>query len=81
MKNFFISVVLLSSILLTGFNKISASTGPVDLSQEVSPSVTNKETQAYQSEGNQNDKEEKAQINMDDLFGSEQVFPFEPGFS
>ena len=80
MKNFLIGVTLAFLIFFQGHESIQASSDPITFAdQELSEIIINDESDATKESNQENDLQKE--LNMDDIFGSEQVFPFEPGFS
>ena len=83
MKNLFLSLVLITSIFFSGVIKTDSAipgwTPPEDYrrddSQEKVSEPSVETTQMEPDEMNQ----AKDEMSMKDIFGSEQVFPFEPG--
>ena len=79
MKRLLISLLLFSSILLGGWSKIEALTQgwapPEDYRSEESLEIV---LEPLEEEDTVID-ESKEEMSMEDIFGSEQVFPFPPG--
>ena len=89
MRNLLLALCLITSILLTGWSSISANSDQLEsLIQEPTLSSEEEESTLEMMVGpTQADKPieklfgEQKEMSMEEIFGSEQVFPFEPGFS
>ncbi len=65
---------------LTSANALTAGWAPPENYREDNNSSLEK---VFEESGDQEDMDmtSEGRVNLDDIFGSEQVFPFEPGFS
>ena len=78
MKHFFLTLVLISSILFSGLNRIEAAV------QGWTPPENYRDEDAFEKLVEETQEQEeietaKDEMNMNDIFGDEQVFPFPPG--
>tara|TARA_Y100001968_G_C19428144_1_gene755525 strand:+ start:658 stop:900 length:243 start_codon:yes stop_codon:yes gene_type:complete len=80
MKRLLLSLFLISSFLFSGISKVDSLTPgwtpPDDYREDDSLEIVMDDTEEIIEEPAMKDE-----ISIDDLLGSEQVFPFEPGFS
>tara|TARA_B100001250_G_scaffold189796_1_gene163011 strand:+ start:188 stop:433 length:246 start_codon:yes stop_codon:yes gene_type:complete len=78
MKDLLISLVLICSIIFSGWNKIEAAiqgwVPPDDYGKGDSMEIL-----INPSEDNEDTELQTNEMSMEDIFGSEQVFPFPPG--
>ena len=81
MKVLSIFFLLLSLLMFTSTSSINALMGEESPSEEIRQENSN-ELQLTNSENQNNEtKSLKNETDLESIFGSEQVFPFEPGFS
>tara|TARA_Y100001968_G_C19308394_1_gene692827 strand:+ start:645 stop:887 length:243 start_codon:yes stop_codon:yes gene_type:complete len=80
MKLLLLSIALISTFFFSGLSGLNALTPgwspPDDYREDNSP-----ETVIEPSDEDQENEGLNDQMSLEDIFGSEQVFPFEPGFS
>ena len=81
MKQLLFAIALIIGLVFIGTSKVESLPNPPSFDQDESPSFLDQEPAIDTSEDNQDIQVQKEEINMEDIFGSEQVFPFEPGFS
>tara|TARA_Y100001968_G_scaffold268741_1_gene259240 strand:- start:483 stop:728 length:246 start_codon:yes stop_codon:yes gene_type:complete len=81
MKQLFFSMALVFGLFFIGLPKAYAISNPLSFPPEETSSSLDSEVVLEPSSSDSGIDVENDEISMEDLFGSEQVFPFEPGFS
>lgn len=81
MKHFLIAFTAILSIVFVRSTITDALSNPLSFSPEDSILKGDDENISFPLSDNKETLVSQDEMNMDDLFGSEQVFPFEPGFS
>ena len=81
MRQLLFSVVLIVGMLFSAPFRTEALSNPLGFNQEESSYLPDNNEVIEPDVSLEPMEVQKEELNMDDLFGSEQVFPFEPGFS
>ncbi len=75
----FLLVVLIFSMIFAGWTRADASSNPLSLSKSEATSTIDKKMGNLSTEENQGLKTPMDELTMNDIFGDEQIFPWEPG--
>lgn len=81
-KTVFIAIIFIflsSSFLLIGSTKVDPLSNPLSLPGKEPAPKTSNEVAIVPSQENEESEGAKGEIDFDDLFGDEQLFPWEPG--
>tara|TARA_Y100001968_G_scaffold262323_1_gene250558 strand:+ start:483 stop:728 length:246 start_codon:yes stop_codon:yes gene_type:complete len=81
MKQLFFAIALVFGLFFIGLTRVDAISNPLSFTPDETSSPLDSELVLDPSSNDSGVDVQNEEINMDDLFGSEQVFPFEPGFS
>ena len=81
MKKLLFSIALFLGLFFIGLPRAYAISNPLSFPPEETSSSLDSEVVLEPSSSDSGIDVENDEISMEDLFGSEQVFPFEPGFS
>ena len=89
MKKTIVALSLILSFLFLGISNANALSNPLSLSRDKQTKSADKGDNplkiviepSKENEELNNQEQPKEEMSMEDIFGSEQVFPFEPGFS